>query len=198
MTRSFPPDDYYIALRDDLEGMFPGETPELLDHVVPLVAAFDTASAFAMSFGVSKFQLAQAEVKLVGEIVGREGCSPNPELVVAVKNWPPVRTLKDLQAFLGTVNYARRHMGPAFSRIASPLRPLLKPGAEFPPTPVQEAAIEAPKELLVEGHKLAVPDEEAAIRAAAAWQSGSPPEGRPYEAGADTSKIAMGGVMGGV
>ena len=35
-----------------------------------------------------------------------------------------------------------------------------------------------------------------AIRAAAAWQSGSPPEGRPYEAGADTSKIAMGGAFG--
>ena len=37
-----------------------------------------------------------------------------------------------------------------------------------------------------------MPDEEAAIRAATAWQSGSPPEGRPYEAGADTSKLAMG------
>ena len=73
------------------------------------------------------------------------------------------------------------------------LRPLLKPGAEFPPTPEQDAAIEALKALLVDTHKLGVPGEEAAIRAAAAWQSGSPPEGRPYEAGVDTSKIAMGG-----
>eukprot|EP00969_Alexandrium_andersonii_P313286 13841565-Alexandrium_andersonii.AAC.1 len=87
-------------------------------------------------------------------------------------------------------------MGPAFSRVAAPLRALLKPGAEFPPTQEQRAAIDALKELLVESHKLAVPDEEAAIRAAAAWQSGLPPDGRPYEAGADTSNIAMGGVVG--
>ena len=30
--------------------------------------AFDTAAAFAMSFGISKFALAQVEAKLVGEI----------------------------------------------------------------------------------------------------------------------------------
>ena len=112
---------------------FPGATPELLDHVVPLVAAFGTASAFAMSLGVAKFQLAQAEVKLVGEIVGREGCSPNPELVTTVRIWPPVKTLKDLQAFLGTVNYARRHMGPAlfFSR-RRPFEALAKAWSRLP------------------------------------------------------------------
>eukprot|EP00969_Alexandrium_andersonii_P175033 7741260-Alexandrium_andersonii.AAC.1 len=62
-------------------------------------------------------------------------------------------------------------MGPAFSRVAAPLHALPKPGAEFPPTQEQRAAIDALKDLLVESHKLAVPDEEAAIRAAAAWQS---------------------------
>ena len=81
----FPPDEYYIRLRDVLAVKFPGATPELLDHTVPLVVAFGMASAFAMGVGVAKFQLAQAEVKLVGEIVGREGCSPNPELVTAVR-----------------------------------------------------------------------------------------------------------------
>eukprot|EP00969_Alexandrium_andersonii_P118284 5231452-Alexandrium_andersonii.AAC.1 len=69
--------------------------------------------------------------------------------------------------------------------VAAPLRALLKPGAEFPPAQEQKVAIDAQKELLVESHKLAVPDEEASIRAAAAWQSGQPPDGRPYEAGAD-------------
>ena len=32
--------------------------------------------------------------------------------------------------------------------------------------------------------------------AAQAFQNGGPPVGCPYEAGADTSKIAMGGVLG--
>ena len=45
-------------------------------------------------------------------------------------------------------------------------------------------------------HLLAVPDERAAIEAANAWNQGDPPTGRAYEAGADTSKIAAGGVLG--
>ena len=48
----------------------------------------------------------------------------------------------------------------------------------------------------MEAHQLAVPDEQSAIRAARAWMAGAPPDGCPYEAGADTSKIAMGGVLG--
>ena len=43
---------------------------------------------------------------------------------------------------------------------------------------------------------MAVPDEQDAIIAAHAWLMGAPPAGRPYEAGADTSKIAVGGVFG--
>ena len=39
--------------------MFPGADPGLVTHAVQLVAAFDVATVFAMSFGVAKFQLAQ-------------------------------------------------------------------------------------------------------------------------------------------
>ena len=41
-----------------------------------------------------------------------------------------------------------------------------------------------------------MPDEQSAIAAARAWMAGGPPMGCPYEAGADTSKIAMGGLLG--
>ena len=104
-AEEIPPDAYYEELDAALKAKFPHADPDLVDHAVQLAAAFDVATVFAMSFGVAKFQLAQARVKLVGELVGREGRSPNPEVVRAIKNWPPVRTLKDLQAFLGTTNY---------------------------------------------------------------------------------------------
>ena len=122
-----PPDEYYDALLIVLAETFPKADPDLLIHLVPVVAAFDTATAFAMSFGIAKFQLAQRQVKLVGEIVGREGRSPNPAIVRAIKHWPPVNTLKDLQCFLGTANYVRAHAGPAYARVSSLLRDLLKP-----------------------------------------------------------------------
>ena len=55
-----PPDEYYDKLAVHLRRAYPRADPELVDHVVSLAAAFDTASAFALSFGIAKFQLAQA------------------------------------------------------------------------------------------------------------------------------------------
>ena len=116
--------------------------------------AFDTATAFAMSFGIAKFSLAQEEAKLVGEIVGRYGRSPNPAIVRALKKWPPVYTLKQLQELLGTINYVRPHCSPEYARIAEPLRALLKQGAKFPPNERQVQAIDELKGLVLEHHRL--------------------------------------------
>ena len=128
--------------------------------------------------------------------MGREGRTPNPELVEAIRKWPPINELKQLQSFLGTTNYARPHMGPAYARVAHPLRPLLKKDGEWPMNAAQLKAVEELKRLICEDHVLAVPDEAAAVEAAAAFVAGAPAQGRPYELGADASKIAMGGVMG--
>lgn len=75
--------------------MFPTNDPELIDHAVPFVAAFDTATAYTMSLGIAKF-LAQHRVKLVGEYVARDGRSQNPEIIRAIRRGPPIDTLKDL------------------------------------------------------------------------------------------------------
>ena len=82
-SEELPPDEYYDKLGVVLVNHFPGVDPALVEHVVALVAAFDTAAGFGISFGVGKFQIAQIEVKLVGEWVGREGRSANPECIKA-------------------------------------------------------------------------------------------------------------------
>ena len=86
MSKELPPDEYYVKLGAWLVREFPLADPELIEHAVPLVAAFDTATASAVSFGIAKFQLAQPKVKLVGEIVGRQGRSPDPAIVRAISN----------------------------------------------------------------------------------------------------------------
>merc|ERR1712138_147008 len=132
-----PPDEYYDELAKLWEQWWPEADPDLLEHMMSVLIAFDTATAFAMSFGIAKFSLAQHEDKLVGEIVGRSGRKPNPAIVRAIKKWPPVYTLKQLQEFLGTVNYVRPHAGPEYSRVAEPLRALLRKTAVFPPNEKQ-------------------------------------------------------------
>ena len=191
-----PPDEYYEELAKIWDSWWPESDPQLREHMMAVLIAFDTATAFAMSFGIAKFALAQVQAKLVGEIVGRYGRSPNPAIVRAIHKWPPIYTLKQLQEFLGTINYVRPHCGPEYSRVAEPIRALLKQGAAFPPNERQIEAIDALKKLVEEHHRLCVPDEAAAIEAANAWLSGAEPAGRPYENGADTSGYAIGGVCG--
>ena len=69
-NEELPPGLYYEELRDVLAKSFPKSTLQAREHAVALCAAFDTASAFGLSFGVKKFQFMQKWVKLVGEIVG--------------------------------------------------------------------------------------------------------------------------------
>ena len=63
-----PPDEYYARLRSVLEQWFPTATPELLDHGIPCVAAFDTACAPALSSGAPTFKLAQQNARWNYEI----------------------------------------------------------------------------------------------------------------------------------
>lgn len=42
-----------------LHRKLPGADPELVEHGLPLTAAFDTAVAYTMRFGIVKLQLAQ-------------------------------------------------------------------------------------------------------------------------------------------
>ena len=121
-NEELPPDAYYEELSGYLIKEFPGADPDVVEHAVALAAAFDTASAFALSFGIKKFQFMQHEAKLVGDIVGIDGRKPNPVLCEASRNWPPVKTLKDLQGFFGTCTYVRPHAGHTYARVMHPLR----------------------------------------------------------------------------
>ena len=85
LAEELPPEEYYDELARILRAKFPRADPKLVEHAVPLAAAFDRATAFALSFGIAKFQLAHIKAKLVGEIVARDGRSPNPEIVRAIK-----------------------------------------------------------------------------------------------------------------
>ena len=180
-----PPEEYYEKLRPILTEKLKGCDPSLVEHGIVLTWAFDTATAFSMSFGINKFQVAQMQVNVVGKLVGREGRMPNSELLKAIHEWLPIKTLKDLQSLLGTMNYVRPHAGPEYARLAAPLRCLLKPGGPFPPTKEQHEALEKLKQLFVCDAVLRVADERAALIAANFWISGNPPtqEGQPLEVG---------------
>ena len=56
-SKELPPDAYYNELHQYLLKEFPKADVSLIEHLVPLVGAFDTATAFALNFCIAKFQL---------------------------------------------------------------------------------------------------------------------------------------------
>ncbi len=80
-TCHLPPDEYYEELSVLWNKWWPEADKDLLEHMMSVLIAFDTATAFAMSFGIAKFALAQVEAKLVGGPLG------DPRTV-----WPMART----------------------------------------------------------------------------------------------------------
>lgn len=96
------------------------------------------------------------ELNYLGHIITTEGVKPDPEKLVAVKNWPQPKTVKQVRAFLGLTGYYRRFIS-RYAQIASPLTELLKKGG-FVWGDTAEEAFELLKEALVSAPVLAYPD----------------------------------------
>jgi len=74
-----------------------------------------------------KCEFAVWEVQFLVHHVTEKGIWPLPDRVAAVQDHPKPFTVKQLQAFLGVVNFYR-HFGPALAKILQPLMDSLKGG----------------------------------------------------------------------
>ena len=68
----------------------------------------------------SKCELFQLKTIFLGHVISAEGISCDPAKVEAVKNWSTPRSARQVQVFLGTVNYYNRFIKD-YSEIARPL-----------------------------------------------------------------------------
>jgi len=65
------------------------------------------------------------EINFLGLVIGAEDIKIQEEKVVKVLEWPRPKTVKDMQKFLGLVNYYRQFVK-NFARIAKPLYKLVR------------------------------------------------------------------------
>lgn len=126
--------------------------------------------------------------KLLGNLVGRTGSSPDPERCQAVVGFPPLKEKAHIQQFLGCGNWLRGYLPAEFGHVA--LGAYQKPGAVFPEGGIgsgdSEAckAFKAIKKMICEHISLAIFDESAAADGSC-----------PLEQIADASGIAIGGTV---
>ncbi len=78
-----------------------------------------------MTINPAKCVFAVPSLKFLGHMVDEAGITPLPRHVAAVQDCPPPTDIKQLQRFLGLINFYRRFL-PAVARTLQPLTDLLK------------------------------------------------------------------------
>ena len=74
---------------------------------------------------LKKCQFHQDEVCFLGYVVSAQGIMIEDEQIKAVRNWPELKSVQDIQVFIGFANFYRRFIQ-GFSRLVAPLTSMLK------------------------------------------------------------------------
>ncbi|BHF81968.1 hypothetical protein SprV_0802510400 [Sparganum proliferum] len=111
-------DDLLVAIRN-------GE-----EHKEHLALVFDRFDMFGVVINPSKCALGVPSFEFLGHQVDSEGLRPLPSKVEAVCNFPPPTSKRQLQRFLGKVNFYRRFL-PNYADLMLPLTNMLS-GPEGP------------------------------------------------------------------
>ena len=78
-----------------------------------------------LSINAKKSQWYSSKVEFLRYIISEDGITMSIEKVQAVKDWPTLKTVKNIQEFLGFPNFYRRFIE-NFVKVAQPLKELTK------------------------------------------------------------------------
>ena len=94
-----------------------------------------------MHLNLDKVKIDCLEVPFFGNVLSRDGVSPDTRKVKLIQQWPTPTNHKELQSFLGTVNYLSRFLA-FLSDLHVPLQSLLIKDTEFIWMPVHQQAFD--------------------------------------------------------
>jgi hypothetical protein len=95
------------------------------EHLLHLQQFFQVCQDNGLTINPAKCVFAASSLKFLGHMVSESGVTPLPRHVAAVQDCPPPTDIKQLQRFLGLINFYRRFL-PAIARTLQPLTDLLK------------------------------------------------------------------------
>ena len=126
------------------------------DHVRNLQSVLQRFSDFHLKLKPKKCELFQQQVEFLGREVGKNQIRLKPDHVEAVANWPIPRTTKQVESFLGLVNYHRNFIQ-GHAEVAVPLYQITGKN-KFRWGVEQQQAFEKIKDLLVTAPVLTMPN----------------------------------------
>jgi hypothetical protein len=97
----------------------------LEEHLLHLQQFFQVLHENGLTINPAMCVFAVPSLKFLGHMVDEAGITPLPKHIAAVQDCPPPTDIKQLQRFLGLINFYR-HLLPAVARTLQPLTDLLK------------------------------------------------------------------------
>ena len=152
-----------------------GSTQE--EHDQRLKEVLDIARRNNLKLNRDKCEFGVKELTFLGDVLSIEGCKPDPIKTSAIINMPRPENKKDIQRFLGMINYLGKFIGD-LSTITAPLRELVEEKHEFVWAKPQEDAFVHLKSILAGETVLAFFDPR-----------------KPTKISADASQFGLGAVL---
>jgi len=143
-------DDVIIA-SDDIEAH--------LEHT-PVV--FDAFLKARLTVNPQKCDFLRSSTTFLGHFIDPTGIRPDPKKVEVIRNWPVLSSQKEVQKFIGLVNYYRTFIE-GFTLLTAPLRELNVDGVEFAWKEHHQKAFQALKLAVTTAPCLAHPDYDKAF-----------------------------------
>ncbi len=135
-----------------------GKTQE--QHNLNLAAVFRKLQETGFRLQPKKLMLSQKELPAFGYILSKDGIRPDPSNVHPILNAAAPSNAKELQSFLGAINYFQDFLQDVAS-IAEPLRALTRKETSFQWTHVEDLAFRTLKAMLAEKTQLQIFDPDA-------------------------------------
>jgi hypothetical protein len=128
-----------------------------IEHLCHLKRVFLKCRRFCLSLNPKKSLFSMQEGKLLGNIVSAEGVRIDPDRVEAIQALSLPRSKKEVQAFLGRINFLRRFVS-NFAELVKHITTMLKKGHEIKWTAEPRKSFDQIKKALTEAPVLINPD----------------------------------------
>ena len=130
-----------------------------------------------LSLKPEKCEFEKTSVKYLGVVISHDSVKMDPAKVAGVSEWPTPSNKKEVQSFLGFINFYWRFIE-GFSHIARPLFDLTKADSVFTWSSEEKSAFDILRDKITSAPILTLPD-----------------NSRPYRVEADSSDFATGAVL---
>jgi hypothetical protein len=127
------------------------------EHIKHLRQAFEKCRKFGISLNPKKSNFSMEEGKILGHIISKEGIKVDPSRVEGILKIGIPRSRKEVQSFLGKVNFLRRFI-PNLAEIIKHITNMLKKGNEIKWIPEARKSFEDIKVALTKAPVLASPN----------------------------------------